>query len=147
MKKTKQTKTLMGAGALGLLLLTPLYLTHAQSLVFSKDTQGNWQFDSGFQNNSTFHTLITSDGRGNSGIGSDLTDTGIPGSVNMEVLVTDTGGGVFSNHCSSPNYTGNPTVDLACYATAAKSQNFPYAIGQTWQIQAVAAKPDPCVCP
>ena len=148
MKKFKKPRLLASTTALGLLLilLIPLHFTHAQSIIFSTDTHGNWEFNSGFHNNSTYHTLITSDGRGNSGIDSDLTDTSISALVNMEVFVADTKGAAFSDPCSSPNYTGNPTVDLACYAAAAKSQDFPYAIGQTWQIQA-ATEPSPCKCP
>jgi hypothetical protein len=146
MKKSKKLFT--SAGALALLLLTPLYFTHAQSITFSKDSHGNWEFNSGFHDNSTYHALITSDGRGNSGIDSDLTDTSISSLVNMEVFVADTNGAGFSDTCSSPNYTGNPTVDLSCYAAAARSQNFPYAIGQSWQTQSAAATdPSPCKCP
>jgi hypothetical protein len=144
MKRSK--KIVVSAATLSLLLFTPLHLIHAQSIVFSKDAQGDWEFNSGFQSNGTFHALVTSDGRGSFGGGSNFTDTSIPESVDIEVLVANTGGAGFSSPCSTPKFTGNPTVDLACYATAATNQGFPYTIGQTAKV-AAPAKSAPCKCP
>jgi hypothetical protein len=142
-------RIMLGAGMFSLLFAPP-YLTHAQSISFTTDAQGNSEYSAGFQSTYIYLAFITSDGRGSGGNVPNPWDTGVPSSVKMEVFAADTQGGTFANPCSSPRFTGDPSSDLACLAIAAQSQGYAYTIGQSWSdaptsSQTVATSP--CNCP
>jgi hypothetical protein len=133
-----------------LLIFTPLSVTHAQSITFSIDPHGNWEYDSGFPGYSTFSAFVATDGSSSSGLDTSLRDTNVSRNAKLEVFVANTSGMSFGDPCSTPSFTGSPTVDLACYAAAAQTQGFPYSFGQSWQDTAPAQSSmstSPCKCP
>ncbi len=97
---------------------------------FSKSTSNTWAYSAGFKDSTNYSMFVTSDGRGFSGITDEPAITEVPAAVPIEVLVAKTNGHPFNASCSSPNFTGNPSVDFACYISAARAQNYPYAVGK-----------------
>jgi hypothetical protein len=120
----------------------PVSYTHAQSITFTTTAQGNWEYSSGFKENSVYFTFVTPLGQSGVGIGSGPRDSGVSAKTKLEVFIADTYGQTFTSSCSTPKFTGDPTADLSCYAAAATDQGYPYVLDISPDEMTV-----PCTCP
>jgi hypothetical protein len=115
-------------GRIHVLAQTPATCCLARHMKFSTTRSGKHTY-SAVPNKNIFSVMISSDGRGFFGEVDDPVVTDIPAGTPIEALVAATKGAPFSSDCSTPDYTGNATKDLACYINAARSQRFSFIIG------------------
>jgi hypothetical protein len=103
----------------------------AATMSFFANQNNNWQFTAGFNHGTNWGAYVDPDGAQGAGLAGDPEDSGVSVTKPLEAFAADTNGKYINDSCTPMTYTGDPTVDFACYITEAEAQGYTYVLGQT----------------